>query len=590
MKRVPVYFFIIPALAIAGLTLCKKEDISKTPPLAAYKLIPANGLSTTVFQFDATESKATSSGDTILFIRWDWNNDSIWDTGFSRSRLFTHRYYIPGTYSPRMEIRNEAGLSDTVWQTVQVGRGYSAPQPSFTVSPSSGNLRTEFIFDAGKTRDDEDSLNTLKFRWDWEGDGNFDTGKSDQTVISHFFNASNIYRVVLEVTDPTNTAEHPNGLVATTHRSISVSTSNPRLVPLFTMSPEKPNSSDTVQFDASASYDPDNAGNTFTYRWNFTKDDDFDTEYLDSPIATHQFIQEGENEVVMEIRDQWGLINQLKKKIFIAHSNLKPTASYFIGYEFGNLTTGFYFDASGSTDGEDFPDLLKVRWDFESDGTWDTQYAKEKTMTHKFSSAGIYRIKMQVVDSGGLTDTTSLSVTVTGGTNPTGLIMDKNKNMYYGTVQIGSQWWMSENLNESGQGRSCYSDQSANCSLYGGLYTWTSAMNNVTTEKTQGICPQGWHIPARTEWQQLMDYYGLSLAKQHLEVTGDSDFRLFFAGQKSTTRPFYKDMGLVANFWTSTKSISGDNAYEVNFQKAQDNPNVIPLAKTYGFSVRCIKD
>ncbi len=583
MKLFQVKYFFIFALVIAGLTQCKEEEVPKTPPVADFKIAPANGLTTTVFGFDISASKATNAADTILFTRWDWDNDNIWDTGFSRSKIFSHRYYKPGSYSPKMEIRNEAGMSDTAQLQVQVGRGYSAPHPSFTLVPASGNLRTEFVFDASGTHDDEDSLNTLKFRWDWEGDGIYDIGYTEQTTFTHYYTASSIYNPVLEVIDP-------QGLTATARKSANVSLSNLRLVPSFTWTPEKPTTSDTVYLDASKSYDPDNAGNSFTYRWNFminSKDADFDTEYLADPVFAHQFMTEGDNEVILEIRDQWGLINQTKVKIFIGHSNLKPTASFFIGYEYGNLTTNFYLDATAASDREDIASQLKVRWDFESDGIWDTEYAKERTASHKYAAAGKYHVRMQVMDSGGLTDTTGLNLFVSTGTNETGLILDKANNISYGSVKIGSQWWMAENLNEP-TGKQCYSNLPVNCQLYGGLYTWPMAMNGGTTEKYKGQCPTGWHIPTVTEWQQLLDFYGLDQAKKHLLAGGDSDFRMFLAGQRSTAGRS-ELMNQVTNFWTSTKS-AGENAWAFSFQKDQDNYFKINLGQAYGFSVRCIKD
>ncbi len=583
MKLAYTRYLLIFVLVIAGIVQCKKEDTVKTPPVAAFKINPASGLTTSLFTFDVSDSKATNVGDTILFFRWDWDNDNIWDTGFSRSKSFSHRYYKPGSYSPRMEVRNESGLSDTAQLSVQVGRGYSPPQPSFTMMPGSGNLRTEFSFDTRNTHDDEDSLSTLKFRWDWEGDGIYDTEYSDQTSYTHYFIASSVYNPTLQVIDP-------QGLTATLRKSVSVSLSNPRLVPLFKWSPEKPSTSDTVMLDASASYDPDNVGNTFTYRWNFltnSKDTEFDTEYLTNPVIAHQFQTEGDNSVILEIRDQWGLINQIKTTLFILHSNLKPTAAFFIGYEYGNLTTNFYFDATASTDREDIAAQLQVRYDFESDGIWDTNYNKDRTATHKYGAAGTYHVRMQVMDSGGLTDTTGLNVFVTSGTNETGLILDKPNNVSYGTVKIGSQWWMAENLNEA-TGKVCYSNLVSNCNLYGGLYTWTNLMNGATTERAKGLCPTSWHIPSQAEWQQLVDFYGTNQAKSHLLVSGDSDFRMFLAGQRSTAGRS-EMMNTVTNFWTSTKS-SGENAWAVSFQRDQDGYFKLNLGQAYGFSVRCIKD
>jgi hypothetical protein len=34
-------------------------------------------------------------------------------------------------------------------------------------------------------------------------------------------------------------------------------------------------------------------------------------------------------------------------------------------------------------------------------------------------------------------------------------------------------------------------------------------MQGSTTEKAQGICPSGWHIPTFTEYATLIDYYGI---------------------------------------------------------------------------------
>lgn len=581
MKRINLlYLFTLVAVSTFFIR-CDKEPVIKTPPVAKFTVSPANGLTTTVFMFDATGSVSTNEEDTMLFIRWDWDNDSVWDTGFSRAKKFSYRYFKPGTYSPRMEIRNDAGLSDTIQLTMQVARGNSAPRPLFSITPGSGNLRTEFFFDASKTSDDEDSLNTLRFRWDWNGDGIYETPYSQDIQSTRMFNTPGIHYIGLEVTDPQDVA-------AIQRKSVIVSLANPDLVPDFTWLPEKPSTADTVQFDASASHDPADPANTFQYRWNFNKDDEFDTEYMDSPIFGYQFPAEGQNFVTLEIRDQWGLLNQKKDTIWIAHSNGKPTAAFFIGYEYGNLTTSFYFDADKVTDGEDYIDLLKVRWDFDNDGSWDTNYVKEKTASYKYPAAGEYRVKLQVLDTGGLTDTTSLVVTVSGGTNETGLIADKKNNMFYGTVKIGSQWWMSENLNETSASKFCYSNKVVNCTKYGGLYNWKDAMNNAITEKAKGICPTGWHIPSVAEFQQLFDFLGTDSPRQRLEVGGDTDYRMFYAGQRSINNR-YEYVEAVTSFWTSTKA-SGDNAWVFSLQKDKNVYYRINLGNTYGFSVRCIKD
>src|SRR3954468_6183246 len=77
-----------------------------------------------------------------------------------------------------------------------------------------------------------------------------------------------------------------------------------------------------------------------------------------------------------------------------------------------------------------------------------------------------------------------------------------------GTTQAAGQKW-------------CYNDVASNCTTYGGLYQWASAMNLASTANSafqygaalpscdpcgsggkQGICPSGYHIPTDLEWSR----------------------------------------------------------------------------------------
>ncbi|MCF8229222.1 MAG: PKD domain-containing protein [Bacteroidales bacterium] len=87
-------------------------------------------------------------------------------------------------------------------------------------------------------------------------------------------------------------------------------------------------------------------------------------------------------------------------------TNTKPVASFEVTPVVGDIGEEFTFDASGSSDEETPADALQVRWDWESDGTYDTDYATEKTATHSWAAAGEYVVTMEVKDGGGLTSTT----------------------------------------------------------------------------------------------------------------------------------------------------------------------------------------
>ncbi len=95
-----------------------------------------------------------------------------------------------------------------------------------------------------------------------------------------------------------------------------------------------------------------------------------------------------------------------------APSNTPPVASFNFTPVFGEVGTIFEFDASESYDGQDPANLLQVRWDWESDGTWDTPWSTMKNATHSFGAPGNYATRLEVIDSGGLTDETTRMVRV----------------------------------------------------------------------------------------------------------------------------------------------------------------------------------
>ena len=100
-----------------------------------------------------------------------------------------------------------------------------------------------------------------------------------------------------------------------------------------------------------------------------------------------------------------------------------------------------------------------------------------------------------------------------------GTFIDIRDGQSYAAVKIGTQCWMAQNLNIGTRingnvnmqyngviEKYCYNDDTANCSIYGGLYQWNEAMNYSQTPGAQGICPDGWHIPTDEEWCTLTTY------------------------------------------------------------------------------------
>ncbi|MEA1875545.1 MAG: FISUMP domain-containing protein [Bacteroidota bacterium] len=317
---------------------------------------------------------------------------------------------------------------------------------------------------------------------------------------------------------------------------------------------------------------------------------------------TAMFGKETDYSLEMQVRDTNNLIATIKKEITIYHENLPPKPVLEIGCKRGNIRTQFYFDSWMTRDLESLPTSLQVRWDYNGDGNFDTEYSRERTVYHQYPEAGIYQVVLEVKDPEGLSDTTSQYVIVSPYTNETGLIRDHRDEQMYGTVKIGNQWWMSENLNfapwDSNKDyveKFCYRHNPGYCEALGGLYSIYHATRNDFYNDVEGICPTGWHIPSRAEWEQMINYIDGWNSASKLILGGETDFNTIFAGYGKET-PGYKDsysLGQITYFWSFKRLRGWPIAQSCwNIALIKDKEKIYPGYSGYDMllSVRCVKD
>jgi uncharacterized protein (TIGR02145 family) len=184
-------------------------------------------------------------------------------------------------------------------------------------------------------------------------------------------------------------------------------------------------------------------------------------------------------------------------------------------------------------------------------------------------------------------------------------------------VRIGSQIWMSENLNvekfsngdlimeakspeeweragKEGKPAWCYYDNNPNNnSKYGKLYNWYAVKDS------RGLAPKGWHIPSDEEWNMLAnnsDSIGIapSLKSDNgwlkdANGTNKSRFNAFPGGFRYFVGGFGY-VGEYAAFWTSTPFNSLRSFHRYLNQSSQINRDKDGFDNGGGLSVRCIKD
>lgn len=227
-----------------------------------------------------------------------------------------------------------------------------------------------------------------------------------------------------------------------------------------------------------------------------------------------------------------------------------------------------------------------------------------------------------VFGQSGMTIKSGGAVTVNGNLNITATsficgnpLTDARDGKTYNTVLIGTQCWFKENLNvgtkvigsvnQTNNGiieKYCFNDDENNCNTYGGLYQWDEAMQYVTTEGAQGICPVGWHLPNDAEWTTLTDYLGgLSVAGGKMKETGaihwlapntgatnSSAFTALPSGFSSINTGF-NDFAGYAYFWSSSQHDKDYPWYRIllfNYEGAYQAYNF----KEGGYSIRCLKE
>lgn len=206
-------------------------------------------------------------------------------------------------------------------------------------------------------------------------------------------------------------------------------------------------------------------------------------------------------------------------------------------------------------------------------------------------------------------------------------------NNVYSTMMIGNMCWMKENLRTThyADGTSANyfvpNNDTSNVPTYGLLYKWSDVMNGVGSSNSspsgvQGICPDGWHVPSKAEWETSRDYikhqpyyfcdysiyndFSPVIAKalcdtigwldcttdecapgyqpHHNNISGFSipPAGFYFFGS-------YQFFGMKTCFWTSTNYDSYDS-YCIGLEYSSNHMDTDLQRNAMGFSVRCVRN
>jgi uncharacterized protein (TIGR02145 family) len=241
-----------------------------------------------------------------------------------------------------------------------------------------------------------------------------------------------------------------------------------------------------------------------TWHWDFG---DGDTSNLQSPSHTYQ-TQDTFYTVTLSATTSQGeeFINKEVDYIHALHD--LSSVNFSADYEYGLAPFTVHF--TGYTN---IQDVWGWQWNF---GDGHTVQGIQNP-THIYTEVGDYNVYLQVIAEGGTASEVKPDL-IHALPHLCPLTVSDADGNTYPVVQIGRQCWMAENLNvgtylnkqtvdgsyQTDNGvveKYCWMNDQWYCEEYGGLYQWDEAMNYITEEGTQGICPEGWHLPTDEEWK-----------------------------------------------------------------------------------------
>ena len=207
----------------------------------------------------------------------------------------------------------------------------------------------------------------------------------------------------------------------------------------------------------------------------------------------------------------------------------------------------------------------------------------------------------------------------------TGSFTDTRDNNTYGTVTIGDQTWMSENLaylpevcapdTECGYWVYDYAGTDVATAKATSIYISYGVLYNFET--ANAVCPVGWHLPSDFEWSVLEVTLGMSLIATigegyrgtnqggKMKATGTtwdlpntgatniSGFTALPGGLRDNIGKTFSAIGWGGNFWSSTKEgnwVNYRSLLNSSEQVGSDWVSYFTGNPSPGGSVRCVKD
>ncbi len=373
----------------------------------------------TTFTFEALVEEAEANVATGDFLfAWDFDGDGVYDTDWVKETKATWKYKSIGSFN--------ATVGFSVGNTFIGSYSKEIVVEPIKVTVSLKNESTTLldIFEFQAVVDDVETGTVLQYKWDYDGDGKWDTGWLSETMLyddlgnlivdtlstntsTHKFTEIKTYTSNLVIRETrgsefvqVGTTTHNFTLTNLTGVTIGYSSSNGRII-------------DTFEFVAS--FTRDELSQIPVYRWDFDGDGTWDTGWTDEDLSTKA-------NIVSKSKPSTCKYNEVKSYNAIVEVAIKGSESVILGQAVQAVTVNnitadvsvlylnagtsildmFEFKAEISDVENDI--AIEYKWDFDGNGVYDTDWLKETVLTDDVGNiietgTSINIVKHQFIDA-----------------------------------------------------------------------------------------------------------------------------------------------------------------------------------------------
>lgn len=265
-------------------------------------------------------------------------------------------------------------------QTVVVVNG-GAPTAEVSAVPTNAQPNQTITFNAAPGSTDAGSGSIVKYEWDRDGNGSYETDTGTVASTTAAFAGGGSHTVRLQVTD--NCGLKDTGLV-----NVFVNNSPPSAS--FTVAPNPAPIGVNVTFNGGAS--SDSGGSITTYEWDWEGDDVFDATTT-TATTTHAYPAPGQYTPQLRVTDNDGAKHTTSRPLRV---NAKPVASF--SYIPPAPLIGEQVTFNGTSSGDSDGSVSSYAWDLDGNGSYESS---GPTPTRTYTSAGTVNVKLRVTDNNG---------------------------------------------------------------------------------------------------------------------------------------------------------------------------------------------